>query len=268
MTHAPTILLLLKLLALMGTFEVSAEETRVVSLPPEIAQLIREANPGGRGGCPVSSIFVHGYHYLDHQSDRVLWFLGAPDYLCETNSFVSAIVDSNHTWTLGRADEAGWADGWRLSGTPTHFLYSAQFGYLVASAWQVEGPINFLYHSPDGVSWASVDLPVGAKRHDDTGCCYAPRIRRLCLADSGHLFVTYDEDDVFDAGIWSVSLADLSSETRSDWTQAQQLPDQRMSCDADFPAAYMPPALREKTADGAIFDIFWNRAIRIPGPTR
>ena len=196
-----------------------------------------------------------------------MWFLGAPDYLCETNSFISVIVDSNGDWTVGQADEPNWAGSRRLAGVPTYFQYSPDFGYFVTTAWQVEGPGNFLYYSSDSVAWTSIDLPEAASKLDEYDCCYAPLIRRLCLAESGSLYVTYEEDDVFHGSVWSASVAEQTFPARADWAQVADLPEEPMWCDASFPGRYVPRSLREKTADGAIFDVSWNWAVRIPGPT-
>ena len=114
----------------------------VVSLPSGIAQTLGERNRGGREGCPESNIFVHGFRYLDDRLDRAIWFLGAPDYLCSTSSFMPVIATSDGKWTAGQGAEEDWQGGRMLLGVPTLFKQSDRLGYFLISEWQVEGPMN------------------------------------------------------------------------------------------------------------------------------
>ncbi len=236
------------------------------TLPADIAEALRARNHDGRGGCPESKIFVHGFHHLDVPSDRVMWFLGAPDYLCQTNSFLSVILDSEGSWVVGQTTEDDWSGSRMLPGVPTFFRYSNDLGYFVTTEWQVEGPGNFLYYSSDGVAWTSVDLPDAATKLSEHDCCFAPLVRRLCLADSGELYISYEETGQFHASEWVASVADAAFPGYVHWEQVERLPD-FLRCDSSQPGSFIPRSLRQKTEDGVVFDVGYNRSVLIPGPT-
>lgn len=265
-TVASLIWLVLPLLGKVAHADPPEHENRVVSLPAHIAETLRQRNRGGRGGCPTSSIFVHGFRYLGIHLDRTMWFLGAPDYLCGTNSFVPVIVSSSGEWTPGWASEKGWQGSRMLSGVPVLFQHSTELGYFLTSEWQVEAPINFLYHSADGETWKSVDLPSAARKISDDYCCYAASIQRLCIAEPGSVLIVYAESEQFHASTWSATVDD-SFPANVTWTRLSELPD-CARCDGVERRDFMPRSLREKTGDGAVFDVSLEWAVRIPGPTK
>lgn len=238
----------------------------VVSLPSDIAGMLRERNHGGRGGCSESNIFVHGFRYLGMRLDRAIWFLGAPDYLCETNSFISVIATPGGEWTLGQTSEEDWEGSRMLAGAPVLFQHSSQLGYFLTSEWQAEAPIDFMYHSSDGESWTSVSLPVAERKNPDGDCCNAATIDRLCVDDSKNVFVSYLESDQFHGSVWS-SNVDKSFPGKVDWARRSILPDYAR-CDGVSPNDFIPRSLREKTSEGAVFEVSIDWAVRIPGATK
>ena len=264
------VLLVWAVLAFAGDLahaDASHRNTQTVdSLPSDIAELLRGRNPGGRGGCPESNIFVHGFRYLGMQSERTIWFLGAPDYLCATNSFVSVITSPGGTWTLGQGSREDWRGSRFLAGVPILFQYSSQLGYFLVSEWQVEGPKSFMYYSAEGETWSSVELPSAARRTPNRDCCYAASIHRLCVAEPATVLITYAESADFHASTW-VSPMDDSFPASVAWTQVLDLPDD-LRCDDVSPRSFIPRSLREKTSDGVIFDLSIDWAVRIPGPTK
>jgi hypothetical protein len=195
-----------------------------------------------------------------------MWFLGAPDYLCKTNSFITVIATRDGEWTLGQTSEEDWEGSRMLAGFPVLFLHSSQLGYLLTSEWQAEAPGNFMYHSTDGATWTSVSLPVAERKNPDGDCCHAATIDRICVDDSESAFVSYRESDQFHGGIWS-SNVDESFPDIVDWTRVSKLPDYAR-CDAGVRSNFIPRSLREKTSEGAVFDVSTDWAVRIPGATK
>ncbi len=238
----------------------------VVSLPSSIAQALRERNRGGRGGCPESNIFVHGFRYLGDRLDRAIWFLGAPDYLCSTNSFMPVIATSDGKWMAGQAAEEDSQGGRMLPGVPTLFQQSDRLGYFLISEWQVEAPMNYMYFSAEGTTWRSLSLPPAARKDSDTGCCDAAEIRALCVAESGEPIVAYQESDQFYGSVWSANVSDAFPDTMA-WIQVPNLPEDAQ-CDDANEGDITPGTLRKKTNDGALFELSPDWAVRIPGPTK
>ena len=228
--------------------------------------MLRERNHRGWGDCPEPNIFVHGFHFLDARPDRTMWFLGAPDYLCKTNSFISVIATPGGEWTLGQASEEDWQGGRMLAGVPVLFQHSSKFGYFLTSEWQVEAPRNFMYHSTDGQTWTSVSLRAAERKNPDGNCCHAATIRSLCLADSGRVFVSYEESRQFHASVWS-SKVDESFPENVDWVRVSRMPDDAL-CDGVWPSEFIPRSLREKTREGVLFELSTDWAVHIPGPTK
>ena len=243
------------------------KQEQVVSLPSGIAQTLRARNPGGRAGCPVSNIFIHGFHYLDTRFDRVLWFLGAPDYLCETNAFVPAIVTREGEWTVGRASGEDWSGHRMLAGAPLLFRHSAELGFFLIAEWQAGAGPNYLYYAPNGETWVSVPLPAAAPKNPNvTDCCAVASIRRLCVVESGAVVVAYEDSSYFHAGTWSSPVDEAFPETVA-WTRTETLPD-AARCDEVSSGDFVPRNLREKTSNGAIFDMVTDWSVHIPGPTK
>lgn len=242
------------------------EHERIYELPQDIAQSLREHNsPDQRGGCPESNIFVHGYRFLD-ALDGHMWFLGAPDYLCETNSFVSVIVDASGNWTAGEKSTEDWRGSRNLEGIPVLFQHVRKFGFFLTAEWQVEGPGNLMYFSSDGKVWTPLKLPTPTRKILENSCCDAPTIGSLCIAKAGHVYVTYEESLEFDAGVWRAPINDAFPQTVV-WSQASGLPDEA-ECDKGWPRDFMSSSLREKTSIGALFDVGMDWAVLIPGPTK
>ena len=153
-----------------------------------------------------------------------------------------------------------------LAGVPILFQRSSDLGLFLTTEWQAEGPLNFMYYSADGVSWKSVDLPPPVRKAPGDDCCYAASIRSLCVADSGLVFIAYDESNEFRESVWSTS-TDRLFPANITWSRQSNLPNDAR-CDEVRPGDFMPRSLRTKTSDGAIFDVSTDWAVRIPGPTR
>jgi len=249
-----------------GADAFSVERESAVSLPAEVAEALRARNPGGRGGCPESNIFIHGFRYLDTEFDRLLWFLGAPDYLCSTNSFVPAIVTRKGEWTIGRTAREDPFGSRMLAGVPVLFQRSAGLGYFLTSEWRAGGQINYLYHSQSGETWVSVPLPKGEVNQTRGDSSLVASIRRLCVAETGAIVVVYEVSPGELTGIWSSPVDESFPETVA-WTRVAKLPDDAR-CDGVRPRDFMPRSLRDKTSDGAIFDVGLDWRVRIPGPTK
>ena len=225
----------------------------VVSLPSSISHILRGRNRGGRGGCPESNIFVHGFGYLGIRLDRTIWFLGAPDYLCETNSFVTVIATSDGKWTLGQASEEDWLGSRMLAGVPIVFLHSNELGYFLTSEWQAEGPANFLYYSKDGETWTSVKLPAAGRKNPNGNCCEAATIRAVCAGGSGKVYLSYYESENSNDRLWSTNV-DKTFPERVDWVNVSMLPDYAR-CGESLLSDFIPHSLREKTSDGVLFEV-------------
>ncbi len=238
----------------------------VVSLPSRIADVLRSRNIGGRYGCPESSIFVHGFRSLGVMSGDSIWFLGAPDYFCETNSFMTATLNSSGEWSEGWAKKSDNSEAELLAGVPALFQYSADMGFFLTTEWQVEGPGNFLYFSADGESWSSINLPEAEGTFDEFDCCYAPEIHRLCIDESNRLFIEYDESDDFRASVWSAHVGASFSKSPK-WSQLPELP-AYLRCDGQWDNEFLPRSLIEKTEKGAKFRVSNERVVLIPGPTK
>jgi len=243
----------------------------IFTLPEHIAQELRDLNTQGhRGSCPESNIFIHAFHYISNPDRRgtydLIWFLGAPDYLCKTNSFISVIVDSSGNWKAGKAQEESWRGSRNLAGVPVLFQHVGQLGFFLTSEWQVEGPENYMYFSIDGETWTSLVLPTPTRKSLDINCCDAPTIGSMCIADSGSAYISYEESTVFEARIWRATVDD-SFPHNIDWAQVSELPED-VSCAGLWPQEFIPHSLREKTGNGALFDVWHNRSVLIPGPTK
>ena len=239
---------------------------RIFSLPQEIAGFLRKKNRGGRGGCPESNIFIHGINHLDFEFERSLVFLGAPDYLCESNSFISVIVDSTGNWSTANDLTSSPSDVELLAGAPDLFKYSKGFGYLLTTIWQVEGPRHSLYYSPDGLNWTSIDLPKFSPKKSETDCCSAAELEKICVVDSKALLVATSDTADFPRETWSTPF-DKSHPAKTNWTQVEAGPT-LPSCAQRDQSDFIPRLLREKTNDYVIFDISDKWAVRIPGPTK
>ena len=240
----------------------------IYTLPADVARTLRERNRGGRGGCGESSIFIHGFHFLPGPvaTTRTLWFLGAPDYLCETKSFAAVTLDGGGQWTLGLSSQEDWQGSRLLAGIPMLFVSSVELGHFLTAEWAVPGPGNYMYHSKRGVSWSPVDLPVPERKAPDHGCCNAPLIRQLCVSTTGTVFVSYDESEAFHAGAWSATVDASFPETVA-WSRIPGIPD-AARCGEMLHREFMPESLVEKTEDGALFDVSYDHAVLIPGATR
>lgn len=247
--------------------ESNIKESRVISLPSDIAQELRDHNsPGERGFCHESNIFVHGFHYFDGPDYRLIWFLGAPDYLCKTNSFISVIVDSSGNWTVGKTLDKGWLGSDMLSGVPVLFQHVDNLGFFLTSEWQVEAAGNYMYYSADGETWTSVELPAPTRKSPDYDCCDAPTIGSLCIADSGKAYISYEDSRLFDGSTWASSIDKTFPQTVN-WSRAPRAPEDA-HCDRLWPQDFIPHSLREKTNEGALFDVLYDWAVLIPGPTK
>ena len=243
------------------------ESNPVHTLPSEVADKLRSLNSvGQRGSCHESNIFIHGYEYLDLSFDKIIWFLGAPDYLCDTNSFVPAIVSANGDWTIGTSKKNSWNGSDLLDGVPRHFAHDFTFGMFLTTEWQIEGPGTLMYHSRDGVAWTSLTLPPETRKTEDRDCCHAASISVMCVASAGDVYVAYEETEVFEARLWVASAAH-ASENNFNWRPAGEIPVEA-NCNELDPASFIPRVLREKTQDGAVFDTAYDWAVRIPGPTK
>lgn len=183
--------------------------------------------------------------------------------LCETNSFVSAIVNSSGEWTIGQTSKEDGEGSRMLAGLPSLFQHSRMFGFFVISEWHFA---NHMYHSPDGVTWSSIKLPAANPKVADSGCCSAASLRALCLVESGTVLVSYSESEEFYGGVWSSSI-DKTFPANVTWTQLPELPESAQ-CSDKGSSSFIPASLREKTDDGAIFDVSTDWAVRIPGPTK
>lgn len=243
-----------------------SEHKRIYRLPQDIAQRLREHNsPNQRGGCSESNIFIHGYRVLDSLHSH-MWFLGAPDYLCETNSFVSVIVDSSGNWTVGENSDEDWRGSRNLEGIPVLFKHVSQFGFFLTSEWQIEGPGNLMYFSSSGKVWTPLQLPTATHKSSEIPCCDAPTIGSLCIAGSGNLYITYEESQEFDASLWRAPIDDAFPQAVV-WSQVSELPNDA-ECDRVWPQNFMPSSLREKSNEGALFDVGIDWAVLIPGSTK
>lgn len=243
------------------------EESSVISLPSDIAQELRDRNsPGQRGSCHESNIFIHGFEYLDARLDKLIWFLGAPDYLCATNSFVSVIVDSSGNWTVGEYTDKDRQGSDFLSGVPVLFQHVNDLGFFLTAEWQIEAPGNFMYFSADGVTWTSLDLPAPTRKSADYDCCYAPSISTLCIADLGKAYISYEDSSTFEASVWGAPIDDAFPHSIN-WSRVPELPEDA-HCDHLWRQDFIPHSLREKTKDGALFDVSYDWAVLIPGPTK
>ena len=244
----------------------AASDPTVVPLSPAIAALLREKNPGGRGGCPESNIFVHGFRYLDTRADETMWFLGAPDYLCDTNSFVSATLDADGIWTVGSVAATTDTGVELLAGVPVLFMHSDGLGYLLTTEWQIEAPGNYMYFSGDGKTWSSVMLPRPESKNPEPACCDAAPIRRLCIDEPDTVLIEYGESREYEPGTWSARTYP-SDPTRPSWANVSAMP-ASAQCDQLWPESYVPRSLVQKTEDGAMFSISHDRIVLIPGQTK
>ena len=243
------------------------EHDGVYSLPSEVAEKLRALNPvGERGSCHESSIFIHGYKFLDLSFDKVIWFLGAPDYLCDTNSFIPAFIDARGNWTIGTNAKEAWNGSDLLDGVPRHFKHHADVGMFLTAEWQIEGPVNLLFYSRTGETWTSLPLPPDTPKSAKSDCCDAPVVASLCLADTGHVYVEFEESEVFAASTWAASAGEALADDFS-WRLESRIPAEA-DCAESLSTGFMPRTLRQKTRDGAIFDVFVDFAVRIPGPTK
>lgn len=249
----------------------NVQVSKIFTLPEDIAQDLRDLNsPGQRGSCDESNIFVHKFHYFNSPVQRgrfrVMWFLGAPDYLCETKSFVSVIVDHSGDWTVGMARDEDWRRSRNLAGVPALFQHVDDLGFFLTTEWQVEGPANFMYFSVDGETWISLDLPTPARKPSKEICCHAPTISSMCIADSGSAYIRYDESAIFEGRVWRTPIDDAFPDSIN-WSHAENLPEDAY-CDGYWPEDFIPHSLRTKTKDGALFDVFHDSSVLIPGPTK
>ena len=243
------------------------ESRHAHSLPSSVAGKLRSLNTAGqRESCHESNIFIHGYEFLGRGFNEVIWFLGAPDYLCDTNSFVAAIVDKEGNWTIGKNSEKDWNGSYLLDGAPRHFAHNPDSGMFLVTEWQIEGPGNRLYYSREGEVWVSLRLPPEIRKSDNRDCCHAAPIGSLCVADSGSFFVAYDETEVFEARQW---VADTGEEISGapEWRLVEAIPEAAI-CSDSHSTSFIPRSLRAKTKDGAIFDVYHGWSVRIPGPTK
>ncbi|MEL6449390.1 MAG: hypothetical protein AAFQ62_15760 [Pseudomonadota bacterium] len=243
---------------------VLAGNDHIVTLPADVAKMLRDQNRGDRDGCGESRIFIHDFYHLGTAADEAILFLGAPDYLCGTNSFLSAIVSERGQWRIGTVGDDG-LNAPFLPGEPVLFRYSETAGYVVVSEWSSEAPINFLHHSRDGVVWSSVELPPYDSKLIEFDCCFAPQVVRLCVNGSGQVYMTYAESENFHGGTWGSSVEALSS-VDDNWYRVPALPSDA-SCDLAGPGEWVSPTMRERREKGAVVELRPGWSVRIPGLT-
>lgn len=262
---------LLSILGITATPALANEGTgiprSVYSLPSHIAEELRNLNAKGqRGSCNESRIFIHGFHSLDaldsNGRNKIIGFLGAPDYLCQTKSFVTVIVDSSGSWTVGKSSVENWDGSRLLAGVPKLFQQLGGIGYFLISQWQVEGPLNLAYFSTDGETWTPVKLPTAEPSSAETDCCDAPSITRLCVRYPDLVSISYAATPGFNAGVWRAPIDGLFPHD-PDWSRVPDV-DENAQCDRSWPEDSL--RLSEKSDEAAILEIIPDWAILIPGP--
>ncbi len=248
-----------------------ADGRGVIALPAEITTRLRDLTPS-LGHSPQFSIFVHRFRYMGGTAadKKILWFLGTPYIEYDTNAFMPAIVDSRGNWTMGTVSGRGRSDSELLDGIPVLFRQSDDFGFFVTSEWQIEGHLNFLYHSANGEIWVPVELPAPTPKMPGMGYSEAPRIGSLCLERAGSVSISYQETEASHSSSWT-SLIGKDFPQTVNWTRIPR-PSELARCDrlSQQPAPrFIPYGLVEKTRDGALFDVSvgWP-LILIPGPTQ
>lgn len=82
-------------------------------------------------------------------NDKVLLLLGAPDYLCGSNSFLPVTLD-----TKGR-----WRSGEFMQGRPEPIFKESETSAFMVTQWAIEGTYTTLFHSSDGIRWQQIALP-------------------------------------------------------------------------------------------------------------
>ena len=177
-----------------------------------------------------------------------------------------SIDELDRKQTVGENFEEDGQGNRMLAGIPILFQQSTDLGYFVTTEWQVEGPLNFMYYSSDGEVWVPVQLPAPERKIPDYDCCYAASIIRLCLVDSGAVYFSYAESPEFQSSGWLTPIDDSFPESIN-WSRVSKLPDYAR-CDGNWRRDFVPRSLREKTKDGALFDVSTDWAVLIPGATR
>lgn len=138
-------------------------KTQVYTLPKTLQhQLKIETQQRQRGECEQTSVpFSYTFYTV---SDKLVLFIGLPDYFCYSRSFMSITVDKKGHWQAGNVIES----------SPTSLLTDTKKQLWLISHWEVEAVVPFLHHSTDGVHWQDIKLP-----QTTIDCCFV-WLKQVC----------------------------------------------------------------------------------------
>lgn len=145
---------------------------QVIHVPNELVEFLTreiydehwEAQCGNRKHAPLFS-----REYYEIAPHNLLFFVGLPDYLCDSsNSFVPIVVDvdGNVTW------------GERMYGEPALVVQDQQQRLWLVTQWAVEASYPLLYRSENGIKWTEIPLP----EERDVDCCFE-YLNEICFQD-------------------------------------------------------------------------------------
>ncbi|MCK4838838.1 MAG: hypothetical protein KAS94_08535 [Desulfobulbaceae bacterium] len=170
---------LLLLITVLTCKAASAQPTDQHYKLPEriIKKIINQAKETGWPCSAKAAITLYDLYSINN--DKVLLLLGAPDYLCNSNSFLPVILDAKGTWASGEF----------MEGRPELIFKESETSVFMVTQWMIEGTYPTLFHSSDGIDWRMVALPE-ARAVD---CC-SEWLSKICLRDK-RIHLTFEGDD-------------------------------------------------------------------------
>ena len=169
--------LLLLITILTGKAASAQPADQHYKLPEQIIKkIINQAKETGWPCSAKAAIILYDLYSIGN--DKVLLLLGAPDYLCNSNSFLPVILDSQGTWASGEF----------IEGRPELIFKESETSFFMVTQWMIEGTYPTLFHSSDGINWRMLTLPEAR----DVDCCFE-WLSNICLRDK-RIHLTFEGD--------------------------------------------------------------------------
>jgi hypothetical protein len=175
----------------------------VYSLPQSLQRQLKVATEQRqRGECEQKPASFNNTFYA--LGDKLLLFIGLPDYFCYSRSFMPITVDSKGRWQAGDVIES----------MPTSLHIDTTQQLWLISHWEVEAIVPFLHHSTDGVHWQEIKLP-----QTKIDCCFVS-LKQICITPPQLELKLAGVDDT-QVENWSTSLTD-SLQSTPNWQPSNQ----------------------------------------------
>jgi hypothetical protein len=195
-------------------------DSAAIRLPADLIQLLRDRNEGSEyGDCTLKEyarLYVHSFHSID--DERLLWLIGAPDYMCDSNSFFPVIVD----------DQGQWSHGEFIEGEPYVFMRLPRYGLLLSSQWTIEGTFPFLFFSSNGLVWQEMTLP-----EDRDLSNTVEYLTKICVQNQQTVHLTFEGDG--NIGSWHTDVEQMFA-SNPNWVSEDKAPAPSAECSTSLGA--------------------------------